>query len=278
MTVSARRRAVCDVMAAAQVSERRACRFTGIPRATCRYELTRDDAALRARLETLAVLKPRWGFRRLRWLLRREGWSVNRKRVQRVYRDAGLTVRRRRRKHVSVARVPLTVPRGPNERWSMDFVADTLGDGRTFRVFTLVDDFSRQSPATIVDVSIGADRITQLLDDLDVLPKALVCDNGPEFTSQAFDQWAHTRGVQLQFIRPGKPVENAYVESFNGKLRDECLNETWFVSLRDAQRTIEGWRRDYNEHRPHSSLQNRTPAEFAEAYLMTSTSLNPTDR
>jgi putative transposase len=128
----------------------------------------------------------------------------------------------------------------------------------------------------LVDVSIGAERITQLLDDLDVLPHTLVCDNGPEFTSQAFDQWAHRRGVQLQFIRPGKPVENCYVESFNGKLRDECLNETWFVTLRDAQRSIEAWRREYNEQRPHSSLQNRTPAEFAEAYLITSTS-HPTD-
>ena len=276
MTVSARRRAVRDVMTAAQVSERRACRFTGVARATQRYRPMRDDAALRERLETLAVLKPRWGYRRLHWLLRREGWGVNRKRVQRVYHDAGLQVRRRRRKRVSMARVPLAVPRGPNERWSMDFVSDTLGDGRTIRIFTLVDDFTRAAPAMIVDVSIGADRITQLLDELDVLPRALVCDNGPEFTSQAFDQWAHRRGIHLAFIRPGKPVGNAYVESFHGKLRDECLNETWFVSLRDAQRAIEAWRREYNEQRPHSSLQNRTPAEYAEDYLITTPT--PTDR
>ena len=276
VTAAARRRAVTEARTAG-LTERQACRYTGFSRSSQRYLTSRPpQAALCERLLTLATLRPRWGYRRLHWLLRREGWEVNRKRVQRVYQDAGLHVRRRRRKRVSVPRVPRTAPRGPNERWSMDFVSDTVGDGRTFRVFTLVDDFTRASPALLVDVSIGAERITQLLDDLDVLPHTLVCDNGPEFTSQAFDQWAHRRGVQLQFIRPGKPVENCYVESFNGKLRDECLNETWFVTLRDAQRSIEAWRREYNEQRPHSSLQNRTPAEFAEAYLITSTS-HPTD-
>jgi putative transposase len=253
-------------MGAAPVSERRACRFTGIARSTQRYRPMRDDTELRARLETLAIRKPRWGYRRLHWLLDREGTRVNRKRVQRVYRDAGLHVRRRRRKRISVARVAAIAPTQPNERWSMDFVSDTLGDGRSFRTFTLVDDCSRESPGLVVDVSIGADRITRFLDELAVLPQTLVCDNGPEFTSRHFDQWAHERSITLQFIRPGKPVENCYIESFNGRLRDECLNESWFVNLADAQRTIETWRVEYNVARPHSGLANRTPAEFARTF------------
>jgi putative transposase len=279
VTAAQRRHAVREAMTAATVSERRACRFTGFPRSTQRYQRTRDDDALRARLETLALLKPRWGYRRLHWLLGREGTRVNRKRVQRVYRSAGLHVRRRHRKRVSVARVPAVAPTHPNERWSMDFMADTLGDGRAIRLFTLVDDCSRESPGIVVDVSIGAQRITRFLDELPVLPKALVCDNGPEFTSQHFDQWAHERGITLHFIRPGKPVENCYVESFNGRLRDECLNESWFVSLTDAQRTIEAWRIEYNTARPHTGLAGRTPAEFAEEHLLTAPSpSNPSDR
>jgi putative transposase len=278
-TAAQRRAAVHEVMTAAGVSERRACRFTDVARSTQRYLPARDDRELRARLETLAILKPRWGYRRLHWLLEREGTHVNRKRVQRVYRDAGLHVRRRRRKRVSVARVPATVPARPNERWSMDFMSDTLGDGRTFRIFTLVDDCARSSPGLIADFSLSADRVTRFLDALPDLPTDLVCDNGPEFTSQCFDQWAHERGVRLHFIRPGKPVDNCYIESFNGRLRDECLNQSWFVSLRDAQRTIEAWRVEYNVARPHSALADRTPAEFAESFLITAPSpLNPHDR
>jgi putative transposase len=279
VTAAARRTAVHEAMSAAEISERRACRFTGFARSTQRYRRVRDDGELRARLETLAVLKPRWGYRRLHWLLRREGEAVNRKRVQRVYREAGLIVRRRRRKRVSVARVPMAAPTRPNERWSMDFVSDTLGDGRTFRTFTLVDDCTRESPGLLVDVSLSAKRLTAFLDGLGVLPAAMVCDNGPEFTSQHFDQWADARGIQLQFIQPGKPVQNAYIESFNGKFRDECLNQSWFVNRRDAQRTIEAWRLEYNGARPHSGLANRTPAEFAEAFLLTAPSpFNPNDR
>ena len=269
MTAPARRHAVREVIAAAQVSERRACRFTGFARSTHRYALRHDDGALRERLETLAVLKPRWGYRRLHWLLGREGWAVNRKRVQRVYQAAGLHVRRRKRKRVSVPRVPRPIPQGPNERWSLDFVHDTLGDGRTIRILTVVDDFTRACPLIAVDVALPAERVIdhlELLGQTAPLPRALVCDNGSEFTSQAFDQWAHTRGLALHFIRPGKPVENAYVESFNGRLRDECLNESWFTSLADAQRTIEAWRIDYNEARPHSGLAGRTPAEFAQLH------------
>jgi len=261
-----RRHAVREAMPAAQ-TERRACRFTGFARSSQRYRPTRDDRALRARLETLAVGKPRWGYRRLHWLLVREGWVVNRKRVQRVYRAAGLEVRRRTRKQVARARLPRPNLQGPCQRWSMDFMHDTLGDGRAIRLFTVVDHFTRACPLIAVDVALPAARVLARLDQLAVttpLPPALVCDNGAEFTSQAFDQWAHQRGIALHFIRPGKPVENAYVESFNGKLRDECLNESWFVNLADAQRTIEAWRIAYNTARPHTSLGGRTPEEFAE--------------
>lgn len=278
-TVSAGRAAVREAMRAASLTERRACRFVGVARSSCRYHPKRDDAALRAQLESLAILKPRWGYRRLHWRLRRGGEVVNRKRVQRVYREAGLQVRRRRRKRVSVARVPIVPPREPNARWSMDFVSDTLGDGRVFRVFTLVDDFTRASPGLLVDVALGAERLTAFLDALGVLPTALVCDNGPEFTSQPFDQWAHARGVRLQFIRPGKPVENAYIEGFNGKFRDECLNESWFTTLADARHQIDVWRVEYDVARPHSSLTDRTPAEFAQHFLTTATSpSHPYDR
>jgi putative transposase len=266
VTAPQRRRAVREARTAAALSERRACRFIGVARSTQRYPTLRDDTELRAQLETLAIRKPRWGYRRLHWLLGREGTPVNRKRVERVYRDAGLHVRRRRRKRVSRVRVPRCAPTHPNERWSMDFMSDTLGNGRSIRIFTLVDDCSRESPGLLVDVSLSGERITRFLDQLEELPHTLVCDNGPEFTSQHFDQWAHERGIALQFIQPGKPVENCYIESFNGRLRDECLNESWFLNLADAQRTIEAWRVEYNVARPHSGLANRTPAEFARTF------------
>jgi putative transposase len=266
-------------MTAAAISERRACRFTGVARATCRYHTMRDDTTLQAQLEPLAIQKPRWGYRRLHWRLDRDGVHVNHKRVHRVYRAAGLQVRRRRRKRVSRARVPHPTPIAPNERWSMDVVSDTLGNGRTVRVFTLVDDCSRESPGLLVHRAISAERITEFLDTLPALPTTLVCDNGPEFTSQHLDQWADARGITLQVIRPGKPIENCFIESFNGRLRDECLNESWFIDLTDAQRTIEAWRIAYTTARPHSALRNRTPAEFANPLTeMTLSPSNPTDR
>jgi putative transposase len=277
-TVAGRRHAVQDVITAARVSERRACRFVGVARSTQRYVAQRDDTDLRARLETLAMLKPRWGYRRLHWLLTREGWSVNRKRVQRVYRAAGLHVRRRRRKRVMRPRVVRPGPQRPAERWSIDFVHDTLGTGRVFRALTIVDDFTRYCPAIVVDYGLSGERVIATLEQLATarpLPPTIVCDNGPEFTSQALDQWAYARGITLQFIRPGKPVENAYVESFNGRLRDECLNENWFATLDDARFTIERWRQEYNAGRPHSSLGDRTPEEFTRALAMASSTPNP---
>jgi putative transposase len=229
-------------------------------------------------LQTLATLRPRWGYRRLYRLLRREGNVANKKLVQRVYREEGLTVRRRPRKRVAVPRTPLPAPTTADEQWSMDFVSDALGDGRKFRALTIVDNLTRESPAIEVDTSLPGERVVRVLDalaDTGRLPKAIVCDNGPEFRGEALDQWADRRGVALQFIQPGKPIQNAFAESFNGRLRDECLNESWFVSLADARQTIEAWRIDYNVARPHSGLADRTPEEFAKELLLTAGSTTP---
>ena len=256
-------------MQTAALSERQACRFTGFARSSQRYRTRRPSRTdLRARLHTLAVLRPRWGYRRLYRLLRRDGLVVNRKLVQRVYREEGLSVRQRRRKRIAVLRVPMPEPTRRNERWSMDFVSDALSDGRKFRALTIVDDFTRESPAIEVDTSLPGERVVRVLEQRAMtcgLPRAIVCDNGPEFRGEALDQWADRHGVTLQCIQPGKPVQNAFAESFNGRLRDECLNESWFVSLSDAQQTIEAWRVDYNQVRPHSSLQDQTPAAFADS-------------
>jgi len=268
VTPSKRRIAVTEAREAAQLSERRACRFTGFSLSTQRYHSRRpSEDDLRQRLRELAEKRPRWGYRRLYVLLKREGCKRNRKLVQRLYREEGLSVRRRkRRKMAAVARSPMTCPLGPNERWSIDFVRDTLADGRVFRGFTVVDDFTRECPAIEVDHSLPGERVAKTLEQLSKergLPKTVVCDNGPEFQGQVLDFWAHRNGVTLSFIQPGKPVQNAFIESFNGKLRDECLNESYFTSLLDAQTTIEAWRKDYNETRPHSSLGDLTPAEYA---------------
>ena len=270
VTPEQRRTAVTQAMEAAGLSERRACRFTGFARSSQRYATRRaPDTALRERLHTLALLRPRWGYRRLYRLLRREGFTVNRKRVQRVYHDAGLSVRRRPRKRVAVERVPRSMPLGVNIRWSMDFVSDALADGRKFRALSVVDDFSRECPVIAVDRSLPGERVVRELDQVARVrgyPDVIVCDNGPEFRGEAVDQWAHQHGVTLQFIEPGKPVQNCFIESFNGRLRDECLNESWFVSLDDAQQTIEAFRLDYNDARPHSGLAGCTPNEYAQQY------------
>jgi putative transposase len=266
-------------MSSAGLSEREACRCTGFARSSQRYRPRRPARAeLRARLHTLAILRPRWGYRRRHRLLRREGWTINRKTTQRIYREEGLHVRRRKRKRIAVPRTPLPMPTKANERWSMDFVSDALGDGRKFRSFTLVDDCTRECPAIEVDTSLPGERVVRVLDRIAAArgyPTSIVCDNGPEFRSEAVDQWAHRHGVHLHFIDPGKPIQNAYIESFNGRFRDECLNENWFVSLADARATIEAWRVDYETARPHSDLADRTPAEFARELQSTATSFAP---
>lgn len=192
---------------------------------------------------------------------------MNHKRVYRLYRDEGLSVRRRGRKRVArEVRLPLPAPIGPNELWSLDFVSDALAWGRRIRLLCVIDAFTRESLAIEVDTSLSGQRVACVLDrviaERDQAPVEIVLDNGPELTSKALDQWAYERGVHLRFIEPGKPVQNAFVESFNGRLRDECLNEHWFLTLADARRLIEDWRMDYNRTRPHSSLGNLTPLEY----------------
>ena len=270
VTTKQRRQVVTHLLAAFAISARRACRLVRLSRSRWQYRSVRgDDAVLRTRLRELAAKKPRWGYQQLHVLLRREGHVVNHKKVLRLYREEGLAVsRRRRKKHVAIARVPLPKPTRRTERWSMDFVSDALFDGRPFRCFTLVDDFTRECPAIEVAHSLPAWRVIHVLERVAAergLPKSIVCDNGPEFAGKTLDRWAFEHSVTLQFIRPGKPIENAYCESFNGKLRDECLNANWFASVADAQRAIEQWRCEYNDERPHKNLGRRTPTEFTKA-------------
>lgn len=250
------------------MSERHACALVSLGRSSARYQPRRaEDPVVRDRLRVLAQMRRRFGYRRLGVLLRREGWPVNHKRVYRLYREDGLSRRlRRRHRRAPGLRLPLPVPVRANQRWSMDFVADHLANGRRFRVLTIVDDGTRECPALEVDTSLPGARVIRVLDrlaDSRGLPEWLVLDNGPEFAGTAVDRWAHAHGVRLHFIEPGKPVQNAFVESFNGKFRDECLNEAWFLTLAEAQQAIEGWRQDYNTVRPHSALGDATPAEFA---------------
>jgi len=267
VTPTARRLAVGVLRGDFPVSLSRACAVLEVARSSCRYVSRRDDEPLRAALRTVAAIRPRFGYRRLHVLLQREGWRCNHKRVYRLYRTERLAVRRRRRRKLAAGcRIVLPVPTRPHERWSMDFMGDTLANGRTFRTFNLVDDGSRECLAIEVDHGLSGQRVVRVLDRVAAtrpLPKQIVVDNGPEFTSRALDAWAYARGVQLHFIRPGKPVDNAFVESFNGKFRDECLNSHWFFDLDDARTKIEAWRIDYNEVRPHSALGNRTPTEYA---------------
>ena len=250
------------------LSERRSCELTGLGRATYRYKPTaKDDKGVRECLRVLAAQRPRFGAPRLIVLLRQELGLVNHKRVERIYREEGLQLPRKKGKKLVVnnrANV-LFVPSGPNERWSMDFMSDSLCDGRRFRVLTVVGDFTGECVATLADTGITGERVIRTLEWLKEtrgLPGMLVTDNGPEFTSKAMLAWSKPAGVKLHFIDPGRPMQNAFIESFNGKLRDECLNQHWFVSLEEAGRIIESWRLDYNTARPHSSLGYMTPEAF----------------
>jgi len=246
----------------------RACRLAQFSRAAWyRRSRAKDQSGLRLRIRDLAHARPRFGSLRIWVLLRREGWLVNRKRVRRLYRLEGLQLRMRvrRRKHIALHRGPAPIPTGPTERWSMDFVHDTLADGRPFRVLTVVDHWSRQSPMLEVGLRMSGETVGQAVDrglTNVASPRSITVDHGTEFQSRALEDWAYRRGVQLDFIRPGKPVENAFIESFNGRLRDECLNVHQFASLAEAQTIIETWRLDYNQRRPHSSLGHLTPNEF----------------
>ena len=249
------------------MSERRACELMGVARSSCRYRPQgKDDGAVRGALRELAWERPRFGYRRLREMLRRRGWPMNRKRVYRLYREEGLAMRRRKRKRVAAPRLPLVLPTRAHEVWTMDFTQDSLASGRRFRTLNLMDGYTRQALAIEVDTSLPGARVVRVLERLRQAhgaPERIQVDNGPEFISQVVDQWAYEHGVALHFIRPGKPTDNGRIESFNGKFRDECLNQYWFVSLGEARERIEAWRIDYNEVRPHSSLGYCTPAEFA---------------
>jgi len=252
-----------------KISQRRACRVLVFQRSTCLYRSVKDEqAALRMRIKEIAATRVRYGYLRIHVLLRREGWKINHKRVYRIYREKGLNLRAKRpRKRVAAApRIGRAEITGLNECWAMDFVTDTLYDGRRFRALTIVDNFSRECLGIKADQSIRGQHVVELLERICFYrgtPGTIRVDNGPEFISKALDQWAHENGVTLDFSRPGKPTDNAFIESFNGSFRDECLNINWFQSLNDARAKIETWRKEYNEFRPHSSLGDSTPRDFA---------------
>ena len=259
---------------------RRSCRLLLLSRSVYYYRSCKDpDTALRLRLKELAAARPRYGQKRLYILLRREGWKINHKKVERIYREEGLSVRiKHRKKRASMTRAPFTAATKPNERWSMDFMADTLEDGTRIRLFTTVDTFTRESPVVAVDYRMNATKVIAALEQtrkLNGLPKIIRVDNGSEFYSRELDSWAYQNKVQLEFIRPGKPVENAFIESFNGKLRDECLNAEIFFSLNDARDKIEQWRVEYNQFRPHSALGGIPPSLFRMSLTENNTGNSP---
>jgi putative transposase len=263
-----KRRGVQAVRDQLDISERQVCRYINVNRRMIRYvRIPKDDGPLRARLEELAAERRRFGFRRLAILIRRDGWVVNIKRVLRVYREANLQVRKRLKRRVALGRgTPAPLISTINERWSLDFVHDSLQTGRRIRTLNIVDDYTRECLAIEVDTSLSGGRVARALDAIGAargFPQTIVMDNGTELTSLAMACWARDRKVRLHFIQPGKPTQNAFVESFNGRFRDECLNEHEFASLAHARSIIESWRLDYNANRPHKSLGNQTPEEFA---------------
>jgi putative transposase len=249
-------------------SERRVCGLMGMAVASYHYRRTRSDEPLRTQLVELAREKPRFGYRRLHVLLRRRGETVNHKRVHRIYREAGLRIRRKKRKHCVREGKPLVARTSANQEWALDFVHDAVECGRTIRVLSVVDAYTRECLALEVDTSIASRRVTRVLDAIVAergQPLAIRCDNGPELTSRHFLAWCVERKIELVHIQPGKPTQNARVESFHGRLRDECLTVSWFQNLFDAKRKIAAWKIEYNEERPHSSLGYQTPKEFAAA-------------
>jgi putative transposase len=268
VTPVAKRAAVARLVEVHEMSERRACHLIGADRSTIRYRSRRpDDAQLRDRLRELAGERRRFGYRRLHVLLRQEGLVVNRKRTERLYREEKLTVRRRRgRKKATGTRAPILVEAVPNARWSVDFVHDQLVTGRRLRILNVVDDVTKECLAAVVDTSISGKRVARELDALVARrgkPGLIVSDHGTEFTSNALLEWTQKTAVAWHFIAPGKPMQNGICEAFNGRMRDEPLNETLFFSLDQAREAVERWVADYNQHRPHSALGYATPAAYA---------------
>ena len=256
---------LCDVH---QVSQRRACSVLNVDRSSVRYRSVRpDDAELRTAMKAVAAERRRFGYRRVHVMLERQGWQVNQKKIRRLYREEKLQVRKRAgRKRALGTRRPILVPERSNERWSLDFVSDAFTDGRRFRVLAVVDDYSRECLALVADTSLSGLRVTRELTAIMTRrgkPRTIVSDNGTELTSMAVLRWCQETGTEWHYIAPGKPIQNAFVESFNGSFRDELLNETLFSSLAEARETITAWKEDYNRNRPHSSLGNLTPWAFA---------------
>ena len=254
--------------AAFQISERRACAVLASARSSMRYRSVRpSQEPLRVRLHELASVRVRYGYRRLHVVLRREGWEINPKRTYRLYTEGGLTLKRKRpkRHRSATTRVERPAASEPNERWCMDFMSDTLADGRRLRLLTVLDTCTRECLAIEVGSSFRGTDVGSVLTRLGLergLPEKITCDNGSEFTSRALDHWAYQGGVKLDFSRPGKPTDNAHIEAFNGRFRQECLSQHWFLDLADARRVVESWRDDYNNHRPHGALNNQTPVEY----------------
>ena len=269
VTPAAKREAVVHLCSAFQVSERRACSTLGADRTSVRYRSSRpDDGVVRARLRELASIRRRFGYRRLHILLTREGIVMNHKKFRRLYREERLQVRRRGgRKRALGTRAPMTLPQGPNQRWSLDFLSDAFTDGRRFRILAIVDDFTRECLALVPDTSLPGLRVVRELDALITArgrPALCVSDNGTELTGMAILRWSQERRVEWHYIAPGKPQQNAFIESFNGRLRDELLNETLFASLAHVREALAIWKDDYNTVRPHSALGNLPPAIYAK--------------
>ncbi len=269
MRPSRRRSLVAWLRRAYQVSERRVCGATGFARSSHRYRSTADPQdKLRLRLKELAAARVRYGYRRLPVRLRREGWPINAKRIYRLYKEEGLSIRPKtpRQRRSTRYRAGRSAIERANDCWAMDFMADSLCDGRSFRILTRVDGHSRESLATGPRPSFRAQQVVEILNGLIQTrgkPHAIRCDTGPEFAWRVLDQWAYWHDVELDFSRPGQPTDNASIEAFNARLRAECLNASWFLSMNDARDRIESWRHDYNTARPHSALGNLTPRAFA---------------
>jgi putative transposase len=261
---------VIEINAWYEIGLQRACGLMMLERSSFYYRShPRDHRGLSMRIKELAMTRIRFGYLRLTVLLKREGWPVGKKLVYRLYRELKLQVRSKRRKKLaSQQRGPLEIAQQANQRWSMDFVTDRLEGGRRFRVLTIIDQYHRYSPALVPALSFSGARVVEELDRIaraSGYPRSITCDNGPEFCSRAFDQWAHLHRIRIDYIRPGKPVENGFIESFNARLRDECLNLELFWSVEDAKIKLDAWRADYNTTRPHSGLGNLPPAAFPGA-------------
>jgi putative transposase len=269
VTPAVRREAVAHLRTSFEVSERRACAALGVDRTSVRYRSRRpEDAHIRARLRELAAVRRRFGYRRLHVLMRCEGLIMNHKKLRRLYREERLQVRRRSgRKRAVGTRAPMTIPQGPNQRWSLDFLSDAFTDGRRFRILAVVDDFTRECLALVADTSLPGLRVVR---ELEIIiahrgrPATCLSDNGTELTSMVVLRWCQEMRIEWHYIAPGKPTQNAFIESFNGRLRDELLNETLFTSLAQARVVLAAWKDDYNMVRPHSALGNLTPAEYVD--------------